>query len=255
MMPVAPVSEKKNLPLEGLVPISLKEMDSVSLMNRTDTKFLLSIEQLNDILPLLAKSYRVLEIEGNRSNRYQTLYYDTSDFFHYLQHQNGKRHRYKIRQREYMESGLSFIEVKEKSNKGRTDKSRIKTNDIIPELNENAREFIASKSLSNQLLEPKLWNYFSRITLVSLERKERVTLDTGIGFYFGEQQLDLKNLVIAEVKQDGNSRHSPFMVEMKKRIIRPEGVSKYCLGVALMFPHVKSNNFKEKILRILKITS
>jgi hypothetical protein len=254
-MSVSIIAEKTTWPLESFQSISLKEMDSVSLMNRTDTKFLLSSAQLREILPLLSSSYRILEIAGNRSNRYQTLYYDTPDFHHYLQHQNGKRHRYKIRQREYLESGISFIEVKEKSNKGRTDKSRIKTNDIVPELNERAREFITDKSNSNQLLEPKIWNYFSRITLVSLERKERVTLDTGIGFYIGEQQIDLHNLVIAEVKQDGNSRHSPFMVEMKKRIIRPEGISKYCMGVALMFPHIKANNFKEKILRIHKITS
>jgi hypothetical protein len=41
---------------------------------------------------------------------------------------------------------------------------------------------------------------------------------------------------------------------LKKRLIRPESISKYCLGVALMTTE-KSNMFKEKIRRINKITN
>jgi hypothetical protein len=40
---------------------------------------------------------------------------------------------------------------------------------------------------------------------------------------------------------------------VKQRIIRPEGISKYCLGIALLFPEIKSNTFKEKILKIKKL--
>jgi len=30
-------------------------------------------------------------------------------------------------------------------------------------------------------------------------------------------------------------------------------MSKYCLGVALLYPEMKSNNFKQKLLKIEKI--
>jgi hypothetical protein len=41
---------------------------------------------------------------------------------------------------------------------------------------------------------------------------------------------------------------------MKSRLMRPDGISKYCLGVAMLYPELKSNNFKEKILKIQKIS-
>ena len=46
-------------------------------------------------------------------------------------HQNKKLNRYKIRQREYLISDISFFEIKFKSNKGRTIKKRIKTKNCL----------------------------------------------------------------------------------------------------------------------------
>jgi hypothetical protein len=43
------------------------------------------------------------------------------------------------------------------------------------------------------------------------------------------------------------------MVELKKRMIREDSISKYCLGVAMLFPEMKSNSFKSKILKLRKI--
>src|SRR5687767_7859268 len=107
-------------------PISLDEMDGVKLMDRTDTKFLFKAEQLPAFLEQLATSYRVLEINDRRICRYETLYFDTADFQLYLCHQNGKLNRYKVRFRRYVESDVSYFEVKLKNNKGRTIKTRVK---------------------------------------------------------------------------------------------------------------------------------
>jgi hypothetical protein len=85
--------------LSGFPSISLKEMDGVALMNRTDTKFMLSIIELEEILALLSDKYHVLEINGLRKNSYETLYYDTADFLFYRRHHSGKKNRYKIRKR------------------------------------------------------------------------------------------------------------------------------------------------------------
>jgi len=224
-------------------------------MIRTDTKFMLSRFQLEKLLSDIMTSYDCLEIDVERNSRYQTLYFDTADFSNYLEHHNGKRHRYKIREREYMESHISFLEVKEKSNKGRTVKSRVKLYEILPELSEDSKMFISSKTRQSDILEPKLWNSFRRITLVNKVAKERVTIDTQIAFYFGDSHSALNELAIVEVKQSEINRHSPVITYMKRNLIREDGISKYCLGVAMVYPHLKTNTFKEKLLRIKKILS
>jgi hypothetical protein len=239
--------------LSQFQPITLAEMDGVQLMNRTDTKFMFNAAELEEILPDLATSYRVLEIKELRQSRYETLYYDTRHFYHYLQHQNGKRHRFKIRKREYLDSNISFLEVKEKNNRGRTFKSRIKLDEVVLTIDDKGHYFIQQRAKGAHSLEPKIWNSYTRTTLVNIEEGERVTLDSDLVFYMGDKRIALNNFVIAEVKQDGHNRHSRFMQHMKRRLHRQEGISKYCLGVALLFPEVKSNMFKEKILRINKI--
>lgn len=239
--------------LKSFESISLSEMDDVQLMNRTDTKFMLSRSAFESILPALAEDYRVLEINGHRISRYQTLYYDTKNFALYLAHHNGKKNRSKIRKRKYIESDLSFLEIKLKSNSGRTIKSRIRLDKYSDEFSERELNFIHSKTPSTGIPEPKLENSFRRITLVNRSLPERVTIDLDVAFENPEKRTELTHLVIAEVKQENVNRHSTFMKMVKQRIIRPEGVSKYCLGVALLYPGIKSNTFKEKILKINKL--
>ena len=122
--------------------ISLKEMDGVALMNRTDTKYLMSVSQLESVLEEVANHYRILDIKGVRSNHYQSQYYDTPDFYFYRRHHSGKQNRLKIRKRMYVESNLTFLEVKFKSNKGRTEKDRTKLDSLSPELSLENEHYI-----------------------------------------------------------------------------------------------------------------
>ena len=101
-------------------PISLSEMDEVKLMKRTDTKFIFPLSTLHKIIPKLIEHYSVLDINGVRLNAYRSLYFDTEDFQFYHQHHNGKTNRNKVRFREYIASGLTFLEVKHKNNKEKT---------------------------------------------------------------------------------------------------------------------------------------
>ena len=66
-------------------PISLAEMERVSLLNRTDTKYVMGVSQLQRALAQIRDQYRVLEVNGTRLNHYQTLYFDTPDFALYRQ--------------------------------------------------------------------------------------------------------------------------------------------------------------------------
>lgn len=123
----------------------------------------------------------------------------------------------------------------------------------MPLIDHRGQEFVNKKATDTLDLEPKIWNSYTRTTLVDTIAGERVTLDTDLCFYFGDKHIALPNFVIAEVKQDGENRHSRFIRHMKSRLMRPDGISKYCLGIAMLYPEIKSNNFKEKILRIQKI--
>jgi hypothetical protein len=228
-------------------------MDGVALMNRTDTKYLMSVEQLESVLQEVAHHYRILDIKGVRSNHYQSQYYDTADFYFYRRHHSGKQNRLKIRKRMYVESNLTFLEVKFKSNKGRTEKNRTKLDGLNSELSHENEEYIHETSHFEEHLEPKLMNLFERITLVDQNLPERITIDLNLSFVVDEHSVEIPDLVIIEAKQERQNRHSVFLQALKKRLIRPESMSKYCLGIALLTDQ-KSNMFKEKIRTIKSLT-
>ncbi len=240
--------------LSGFNPISLSEMDSVKLMDRTDTKFVLKATDLADILNAIKNDYRVLEVNGNRISKYESLYFDTPEFELFHKHRTGKLNRYKIRFRKYVESELNFFEVKFKNNKGRTIKDRVKQKQINTAIDDKAKDLLIEKtSLIPEKLEAKIWVNYSRITLVNIHSPERVTLDLNLHFINEHKKVNIENLVIAEVKQD-KSVSSPFLKLMKKLHIREGSISKYCFGIISMIEKVKHNNFKPKLIPIKKIS-
>ena len=241
--------------LSSFEPITLAEMDSVKLMDRTDTKYVFRSEQLPTILQSVLPDYRILEINGIRASRYETLYFDTQDFQLYLQHHRGKPSRYKIRSRKYVESDLNFFEIKFKNNKGRTIKDRIKLPSIDYSITGKSEQFLSEKTnFSANILVPKLWSNCSRITLVNRFSQERLTLDINLHFKdaVNNNEKHLSNIVIAEVKQ-AKFYASSFIKLMKQLTIREGSISKYCFGVVYLFDYVKKNSFKPKLLTINKI--
>ena len=80
---------------------------------------------------------------------------------------------------------------------------------------------------------------------------ERLTLDVDLSFWTEMRSVTLPGVAVAEVKQDRIDRGSGFMQQMHSLGIQPTGFSKYCIGVALLFPQIKHNNFKPK-LRLLQ---
>ena len=72
--------------LQRFKPISLKELDEVKLLNRTDTKFFFSKQLLATALEKMLEYYDVLEIDSSRENHYRTVYFDTPDLLFFNQH-------------------------------------------------------------------------------------------------------------------------------------------------------------------------
>jgi hypothetical protein len=233
--------------------ISLDEMDAVKLMKRTDTKFIFHANQLAHILDLAKPDYSVLEINNTRISEYQTLYYDTSDFALYQAHLHGKLNRYKVRYRNYINSQTGNLEVKFKSNKSRTIKNRLKASEPLTEWNTEAIQFIKTFTPFNPaILVPSLWVNYSRITLVNIKTKERLTLDLNVEFINGTNTKTLHPLIIAEVKKE-KAKGSPFFLIMKHLGIKEISLSKYCMAMAYTEPTIKTNLFKETLRSIKKI--
>lgn len=235
--------------------ISLKEMDSVELMNRTDTKYAFNIEKLSQIFADALPMYRILEIENQVGQPYESTYFDTNDFEMFRAHQSGKTNRFKIRRREYMLTGTNFLEVKQKV-KGRTEKSRIKKKNADEHFDEFSSNFVCGLTqFDSACLEPKLKNSFLRFMLVNTVAKERITIDVDLSFSNDEKQVRLPFLCIAEVKQEGYSRSSAFIQLLKQHGVNEGSISKYCVGTILLYPHLKHNRFKPKILTLKKISN
>ncbi|HML22271.1 MAG TPA: polyphosphate polymerase domain-containing protein [Aggregatilinea sp.] len=240
--------------LAAFEPITLAEMDAVALLDRVDTKYVLRAEQLYTVLRQIAQAYRALEIKGTRLNHYQTLYFDTPDLALYRQHHNGCGSRYKVRERKYIESDLAFFEVKRRTNQDRTVKSRLQIPDIEPMLDHLVDECGgADPAVDVDGLEPKLWNEFQRITLVSTQQPERLTLDLNLRFAWGDAIEALPGIAIAEVKQAQASQPSAFVQQMRGLGIRPTSFSKYCVGICMLYDGVKTNNFKSRLRLVNKL--
>lgn len=239
--------------LEKFEPITLKEMDSVKLMNRSDTKYIFRAEMLGVFLEQLTEEFFVLDVNGIRQNKYETLYYDTVDFKFFNDHQRGKANRNKVRHRLYVDSGLHFFEIKNKNNKGRTIKERIKLKQIEYKIEGKSEDFLFEKThISGKELQPKLWGNYTRITLVNKHLPERLTIDTNLFFKFGDKEVSLPEIVIAELKQDKSSK-SFFAQLMNKYRIKQASISKYCYGVIFLYEHIKLNNFKPNLIILNKI--
>ncbi len=241
--------------LEGFEPISLDEMDSVSLLNRVDTKYIIPVGKLPPVLGLLPDDYRILVVKGQRFNHYRTLYFDTPRFDLFNMHVNGRADRYKVRSREYVDTHLSFLEVKHKTRKERTIKQRLSTDHPMLRVERQAEKWLENVyPYESNALEPKIWNTFTRITLVRLEHNERVTLDVDITFFNANRVARLDGVAIAEVKLDAQDRSSPFISQMREKHLQPRGFSKYCMGASMLYEQVKSNAMKPRILWLEKIT-
>ncbi len=226
--------------------ISLSEMDAVKLMNRTDRKYWFAADLLLEILDQVKENYYLLEVDGERNLPYATTYYDTPEDQMYNNHHRGKKNRYKIRRRNYISTASSFLEIKFKSNKGRTVKVRRASEYGGDGFNEADSEFISSKSPYQTLdLKRVLENGFNRLMLVSKAMNERCTIDSSLRFSGTESDAHLDNLVIVEVKTDGRS-HSAIIDALNTKRIKPSGFSKYCIGRSLTDGSLKQNNFKIK---------
>ena len=241
--------------LEEFEHHNLQEISKLKLMNRIDTKFIIPMTLFESILRSLKADYSVLKIDGTSLFLYKNTYYDTKDYKSYKMHHNGKQNRFKVRNRHYADNDLMFMEVKLRTNKKRTIKTRIETDSTdIDSLKNN--EFV-QQILGNRyepLVSSQVISY-NRISLADKQRTERLTLDFNLGFQktLSGQKQSLDHMFIIELKQNKKNRNSPFYRIGRKNKLKNGSFSKYCIGCCLNSQdHIKINNFKPKLLEIAR---
>ncbi len=233
---------------------SLNAVIETSLMDRVDSKYLLSVKDLRNTISALDQEYTALQIDGHRIFTYQNTYFDSQRLNYYLQHHNGKLNRHKVRYRRYKETSSEFIEIKFKTNKRRT----IKMRESLPtgcDAESVGRHFVLGLLPSSEVqqLAPVLHVNYRRITLQHKQFPERITLDFDLRFsrVGSSVQLSLPDLAIAENKRYGKHQATAFQSQLKRHSLRSSSFSKYCIGCCLTAEEpLKMNRFRTLLRRL-----
>jgi hypothetical protein len=239
--------------LKDYQPVSLEKIDSIKLMNRMDTKYIVPTETMMHLLQILPTDYMALEIDAHRFGNYLTTYYDTDDLMMFHAHVTSRYPRFKVRNRAYSQNGSKFLEVKRKKITGRTSKKRLP---VICDDNfsDAEKELVTTCSPFNmEMLHPRLINQFKRITLVNNALTERLTFDFDLQFHNlnGDSTPVCKHAAIIEIKQDKRAE-STITRLLRNENIRPCGMSKYCVGMLLLNNNLNYKLYKNKFFKFIK---
>lgn len=231
--------------------IGLRELNELAgLQTRVDTKYMLTPEQMVAVLYRIGARLRVLEIDDQRSFGYESVYFDTRALKTFRDHRQGRRLRFKVRTRLYVDSGDCMLEVKVKNRRGATVKKRMKypaherfrlnaqgrkfVNDVLEtECGQSAPELVAA-----------LVGTYSRTTFVDPAEHTRATLDTGLKWGHcadGRNHVTAHgpDMVLVETKSE--TGNSAIDIALRGLGIRPVKISKYAVGTALLHPHLAAN--------------
>ncbi len=244
--------EKLGSLLRSFDAVTLGEL-SGNLQDRYDEKYLIPVAVYLELLEQLTGYYRMLEVGGVRDYQYVSSYLDLPGFPFFLAHHNGRKDRYKVRYRRYLHSGKVFLEVKHKINKGKTLKKRMVTDTE----SERPRGEEVSFLRENTPFDPSqmrrvLQASFARITIASPAGDERITYDHNLSFRAGDREIALPGFGVMEIKHSGRKHSSPMTALLLQYGITPGSFSKYCTGIALLYPGIKYNRFKPLILSLKK---
>jgi len=249
-----------NAPTAALAAADLTSFDRVTLdklnrraalLDRMENKYVIAVPALRPILIGLASQFDVLAIDDEVVFRYETVYFDSRDLVAYRDHAQGKRKRFKIRSRRYVESDLCFFEVKLKGVRGRTIKERMAyTPAEHGTMTSDARAFVSACFRDVYGIDfpydvgPSLPMRYQRVTLVGKRVAERVTVDFALEFQRDDRSwlAAPSSFAIVEVKSELGRGLADGII--RSHGLRGTACSKYCVGLNVMLPNLRYNAFK-----------
>ena len=131
------------LPLDRFRTIGLDDLVArAEMLTRIDRKYLLTPTEAGEFLNRLTPSTEALSIDGSLAARYATVYFDTSDWASFRMSAHQRRVRMKVRTRTYVDSGVTFLEVKSRGASG------VGSNSIRPGLYFASRTWASTENSS-----------------------------------------------------------------------------------------------------------
>jgi hypothetical protein len=247
----------------GFEAVSLQEVEArAGLQTRVDRRYIVDHETLERLFLELGDDYVALEIDGERLQQYDSVYFDTPELMGYRQHLQGRRKRFKCRTRLYGDTAC-FFDLKMKGRRGETVKARLPLRPLEHgSLTSDATVFLETGLLveygqaAPAGLLPTLQTTFDRLTLIHLHKQERMTIDFGISFSrvgSDERYRMRSDRVLIETK-------SAATLGTVDRLLRGLGArplsmcSKYCLGIAAADPGLPTNPYRSLLRRHLDPT-
>ncbi|MDT0450166.1 polyphosphate polymerase domain-containing protein [Streptomyces hesseae] len=247
---------------EDAAPISLAEVNErAQLLTRFDRKYLVPASVFLSVAGRLTDSrwpggpFRVLAIGGRRAFRYHSVYYDTLELRSFHDHRQGRRLRFKIRERVYEDSGERQFEVKLKGGRGDTVKRRRALTGADTPLDARCRAYLAETLRrahgvdAPMILCPSITTDYLRTTLVA--DGERVTCD--VGLVCGDPRTGRAvhgdaALVLVETKSAGHLSDVDRLLHAHG--VRPAVFTKYCGALAALRPTLPANRWRRAVRRV-----
>jgi hypothetical protein len=215
-----------------------------SLLSRRERKYLVPISVAASLVAAISSDALALQINGERSFTYQSIYFDTPGGQSFLSSARRRRHAFKVRTRTYVDAGDCVLEVKLRGSRGRTIKSRLDYPTASSgELTSSGRDFIAQVlgTTEESALEPTLTTTYQRTTLL-LPGDSRLTIDTDFSATTPPgERVSLEGFAIIESK----SRSAPTAADrtLWRMGFRPMRISKFGTSLAAMDPTLPSNRW------------
>lgn len=244
--------------------ISLAEVNErAELLARFDRSYLVPVPVFLDMAARLTAPgrpggpFRVLTIDGRRAFRYHSVYYDTPGLRSFHDHRQGRRLRFKIRERVYQDSGERQFEIKLKGRRGDTVKHRRPLTGKDTPLDAPHRAFLA-ETLHRSYgidapaeLRPSLSTDYLRTTLVA--DGERITCDVGLVCDDLRAARTVRcdtGLVLVETKSAGHLTDADRILHDAG--LRPAVFTKYCGALAALQPALPANRWRRAARRAFR---
>lgn len=244
--------------LRGFNGVTLAQLNArAAQLERQDRKYVVQDGVLDEALGEWSRTFDVLEINDQTSFLYRSLYFDDDDYSSYYDHHVGRRIRFKVRTRHYVDTDQYYLEMKLKGPRKRTLKSRIT---YLPEnftfLDLSAREHIDRTYFDvygrHLLIElkPTIRVEYTRTTLVAKQGGARITIDRNLTFSASSKICSIDSgKVILETKSDnGNGIADQTLRRLHQHPV--SGCSKYCIGLVALGLGDRYNNFRAAMRKL-----
>jgi hypothetical protein len=237
-------------PLAGLSPIGLDDLlDRAALQTRVDRKYVVPRAAVDRLLASLDPSTEVLEIGGLRTFTYETLYFDTPDLTSYRLTAYGRRRRFKLRTRTYVDSDQCWLEVKVPGARGSTVKHRAPYRHEHRTTLDPGRGFVEEVLVGHRAATflPTLVSRYRRSTLYLPATASRVTIDTDLAWYDEHHALYLPHLAVVETKSSAAA--SAVDRSLWRLGIRPTRISKDATALAALRTELPAPSWRRLLRR------